>query len=189
MRRALGFRLTTFGQKLISFIDYLEANNSNVITTESALSWATCTARSTDQVYWWPYLITMDQYVAQQIAALDNGIRSVEFAGVALLLGLLVLAVQSLSILSERYSRRITVRRLFGAGFTRTYREPLLVFAAVWSFQLVGGHCRQPAWPQPLLHGDLLERCRRRHRRGHCSVRGGVGGGVLRWRPDVHREP
>ena len=85
-----------------------------------------------------PYLVTMDEYVSQQIAALDNGIRSVEFAGVALLVGLLVLAVQSLSILFERYSRRITVRRLFGAGFMRTYREPLLIFAAVWSFQLVG---------------------------------------------------
>jgi hypothetical protein len=85
-----------------------------------------------------PYLITMDQYVSQQIAALDDGIRSVEFAGLVLSVGLLVLAVQSLSILFERYSRRITVRRLFGAGFMRTYREPLLIFTAVWSFQLVG---------------------------------------------------
>jgi putative ABC transport system permease protein len=85
-----------------------------------------------------PYLITMDQYVSQQIAALDNGIRSVEFAGLILFVGLLVLAVQSLSILFERYSRGITVRRLFGAGFMRTYREPLLIFGAVWSFQLIG---------------------------------------------------
>jgi bacteriocin-associated integral membrane protein len=85
-----------------------------------------------------PYLITMDEYVSQQIARLDNGIRSVEFAGIALFVGLLILAVQSISILFERYSRRITVRRLFGAGFMRTYREPLLIFTAVWSFQLVG---------------------------------------------------
>jgi bacteriocin-associated integral membrane protein len=85
-----------------------------------------------------PYLITMDEYVSQQIAALDDGIRSVVFAGIALFVGLLVLAVQSISILFERYSRRITVRRLFGAGFTRTYREPLLIFGAVWSVQLVG---------------------------------------------------
>ena len=85
-----------------------------------------------------PYLVTMDEYVSQQIAALDNGIRSVEFAGIALFVGLLVLAVQSISILFERYSRRITVRRLFGAGFMRTYREPLLVFLAVWSVQLIG---------------------------------------------------
>jgi hypothetical protein len=85
-----------------------------------------------------PYLVTMDEYVSQQIAALDDGIRSVVFAGIALFVGLLVLAVQSISILFERYSRRITVRRLFGAGFIRTYREPLLIFGAVWSVQLVG---------------------------------------------------
>jgi putative ABC transport system permease protein len=85
-----------------------------------------------------PYLITMDEYVSQQIAALDNGIRSIEFAGIALFIGLLVLAVQSISILFERYSRRITVRRLFGAGFMRTYREPILVFGAIWSVQLIG---------------------------------------------------
>jgi putative ABC transport system permease protein len=85
-----------------------------------------------------PYLVTMDEYVSQQIAALDSGIRSVEFAGIALFVALLVLAVQSISILFERYSRRITVRRLFGAGFVRTYREPLLIFGAVWSVQLVG---------------------------------------------------
>jgi putative ABC transport system permease protein len=85
-----------------------------------------------------PYLVTMDEYVSQQIAALDNGIRSVAIAGIALLVGFLVLAVQSISILFERYSRRITVRRLFGAGFMRTYHEPLLIFGAVWSVQLVG---------------------------------------------------
>lgn len=85
-----------------------------------------------------PYLVTMDEYVSQQIAALDNGIRSVVLADIGLFVGLLVLAVQSISILFERYSRRITVRRLFGAGFMRTYREPLLVFGAVWSVQLIG---------------------------------------------------
>jgi putative ABC transport system permease protein len=85
-----------------------------------------------------PYLVTLDEYISQQIAALDDGIRSVEIAGVALFVGLLVLAVQSISIVFERYSRRITVRRLFGAGFMRTYREPLLIFGAVWSVQLIG---------------------------------------------------
>jgi hypothetical protein len=84
------------------------------------------------------HLVTMDEYVSQKIAALDAGIRSVVIAGFALLVGLLVLAVQSASILFERYSRRITVRRLFGAGFTRTYREVLLIFGTVWTVQLVG---------------------------------------------------
>ena len=51
MRRALGFKLTTFGQKLLSFVDYLEAHDSNVITAEAALAWAMATPRSTDQVH------------------------------------------------------------------------------------------------------------------------------------------
>lgn len=41
MRRALGFELTTFGQKLLSFIDYLETHEMSVLTTEAALTWAT----------------------------------------------------------------------------------------------------------------------------------------------------
>lgn len=85
-----------------------------------------------------PYLVTMDEFAARQIADLDNGIRSVAIAGLALFAALLVLAVQSISILFERYSRKITVRKLFGAGFARKYREPLLLFSAVWIAQLVG---------------------------------------------------
>ena len=40
MRRALGFKLTTFGNRLLSFVRYLEAHHMNVITAESALEWA-----------------------------------------------------------------------------------------------------------------------------------------------------
>ena len=40
MRRALGFKLTTFGQKLLSFVDYLEAHDLDVLTTDAALAWA-----------------------------------------------------------------------------------------------------------------------------------------------------
>jgi hypothetical protein len=46
MRRALGFKLTTFGQKLLSFVDYLEAHEASVLTTDAALAWATATPRS-----------------------------------------------------------------------------------------------------------------------------------------------
>jgi integrase/recombinase XerD len=70
MRRALGFRLTTFGQKLISFIDYLEAHDSNVLTTELALAWATSTRRSTDQVYWSRRLMVV-RIFARHLAVLD----------------------------------------------------------------------------------------------------------------------
>ena len=35
MRRRLGFKLTTFGTKLMSFIDYLDAVGATTITTDS----------------------------------------------------------------------------------------------------------------------------------------------------------
>jgi integrase/recombinase XerD len=52
MRRRLGFQLTTFGQKLMSFVDYLERTGATTLTTDAALAWATSTERSTDQVHW-----------------------------------------------------------------------------------------------------------------------------------------
>jgi integrase/recombinase XerD len=52
MRRALGFKLTTQGRHLMSFIGYCETRGAGHITTELALSWATQTARgSSDEVY------------------------------------------------------------------------------------------------------------------------------------------
>jgi integrase len=70
MRRALGFKLTTFGQKLVSFIDYLEAHDLNVIITESALAWATSTPRSTDAVHWSRRLMVA-RIFARHMAVLD----------------------------------------------------------------------------------------------------------------------
>lgn len=51
MRRALGFKLTTFGTKLLSFIDYLDAHDMDVLTSDAALAWATDTPRSSDEVH------------------------------------------------------------------------------------------------------------------------------------------
>lgn len=53
MRRALGFKLTTWGPKLMSFISHLESLGHDVVTTEDALAWATSTPRgSSDPVHW-----------------------------------------------------------------------------------------------------------------------------------------
>ncbi len=70
MRRSLGFQLKTFGQKLLSFIDYLEAYEMSVLTTEAALSWATSTPRSTDQVHWSRRLMVA-RIFARHLAVLD----------------------------------------------------------------------------------------------------------------------
>ena len=52
MRRALGFKLTTFGWRLISLATFLEQAGAAVNTTDAAVAWATATSRgSTDPAY------------------------------------------------------------------------------------------------------------------------------------------
>ncbi len=51
MRRTLGFKLTTFGQRLLSFVGYLEQRGISHITTDAALAWATATPRSTPRCW------------------------------------------------------------------------------------------------------------------------------------------
>lgn len=58
MRRRLGFKLTSFGEKLMSFVSYLEHTGATVLTAEAALTWATSTPRSTDQVHLSAYRLT-----------------------------------------------------------------------------------------------------------------------------------
>jgi integrase/recombinase XerD len=71
MRRALGFKLTTFGHRLISFVSYLETRQQQVVTTEAAVAWAVDTPRgSTDQVHWSRRLMVV-RIFARHMAALD----------------------------------------------------------------------------------------------------------------------
>ena len=70
MRRALGFKLTTFGQKLLSFVDYLEAHDLDVLTTDAALAWARATPRSSDEVHWSRRLMVV-RIFARHLAVLD----------------------------------------------------------------------------------------------------------------------
>jgi len=70
MRRALGFKLTTFGTRLLGFVAYLEARNLAVITTDAALGWAMTTPRSSDQVHW-SRRIMVARIFARHMAVLD----------------------------------------------------------------------------------------------------------------------
>jgi integrase/recombinase XerD len=70
MRRALGFKLITFGQMLFSFVDYLEGSDMNVITAEAALAWATATPRSVDEVRWSRRLMVV-RIFARHLAVFD----------------------------------------------------------------------------------------------------------------------
>lgn len=84
------------------------------------------------------HLVTMNEYVLLELQHLQDGVRDVAIAAVALLVGMLVLIAQSLTIIFDRYSRKIVVRRLFGLGFRRTYREFLRLFGVIAVVQTVG---------------------------------------------------
>ena len=52
MRRALGFKLTTHGQRLMSFVSFCEERSAERVTADLAIEWATRTAKdSGDEVY------------------------------------------------------------------------------------------------------------------------------------------
>lgn len=70
MRRSLGFQLTSFEQKLLSFVGYLEAHALDVITVDAALAWSTATPRSSDEVHWSRRLMVV-RIFARHLAVLD----------------------------------------------------------------------------------------------------------------------
>lgn len=70
MRRGLGFQLTSFEQKLLGFVGYLEAHGLDVITIDAALAWAMATPRSTDEVHWSRRLMVV-RIFARHLAVLD----------------------------------------------------------------------------------------------------------------------
>jgi integrase/recombinase XerD len=70
MRRGLGFKLTTFGSRLMSFVGYLERHDLPHLSTQAALAWATTTLRSCDEVHWSRRLMVVRVF-ARHLAVLD----------------------------------------------------------------------------------------------------------------------
>jgi integrase/recombinase XerD len=62
--------LTSFEQKLLSFVGYLDAHDLDVITVDAALAGAMATPRSTDEVHWSRRLMVVRVF-ARHLAALD----------------------------------------------------------------------------------------------------------------------
>ena len=48
MRRALGFKLDSWGPRLMSFVGFCEARGATTVTTDLAVEWATTTSRGSD---------------------------------------------------------------------------------------------------------------------------------------------
>ena len=48
MRRALGFKVESWGLRLVSFIGFCEARGAATVTTDLPVEWATTTSRGSD---------------------------------------------------------------------------------------------------------------------------------------------
>lgn len=101
-------------------------------------------------------LITVDQYILAEVSHLRTAMKQLLIASLAFVVGLLILVVQNLIIFFDKYQRKFVVRRLFGVGFFRTYREYFFVFSAVWALQLLAAFAVAPANRSPSSFGRLL---------------------------------
>jgi bacteriocin-associated integral membrane protein len=79
------------------------------------------------------HLITIDQQILENIYRISTAIQETLLMILALLCGWLVLMIQNLIIFFNKYQRPFVVRRLFGLGFIRTYKEFWLLFLMTWS--------------------------------------------------------
>lgn len=82
------------------------------------------------------HLSTLDDYQAGEVQRLEDDLRLLAITGAVLLVGLLVLTLQSVVLMFERFSRRIVIRRMFGHRLVRRYAEFLGVLAVVWVVQV-----------------------------------------------------
>jgi len=84
-----------------------------------------------------PHLVTLDDAALQKVHDLQRNITIITVTGLGLLIIMLILVLQCLTLLFERFARKIVTRRLFGLSFARRYREFLVIFGAVWVGEVV----------------------------------------------------
>lgn len=71
MRRALGFRLTTQGRHLMSFVGFCEERGADRVTADLAIEWATRTSRGSDDEVYQARRLDVVRIFARHLRALD----------------------------------------------------------------------------------------------------------------------
>jgi integrase/recombinase XerD len=71
MRRALGFKLETWGPRLMSFIAFCEERGAATVTTDLAVQWATTPARGGDHEAYQARRLDVVRIFARHLQALD----------------------------------------------------------------------------------------------------------------------
>lgn len=98
-------------------------------------------------------LVTMDEYTAAKIVKMRDDQRIFAIVAVLLFGGVALLALQSNSLLFNRYLVPIMVRRLFGTGLTARYAEVLRWLGAAWAIQFTVGVILLMAVGPPAVSG------------------------------------
>ncbi|MDQ0176113.1 DUF1430 domain-containing protein [Bacillus chungangensis] len=83
------------------------------------------------------YLVTIDQYILEEIYHLKKYLKLLLIVGVAILTGLLILIVQNLIVFFNKHQQKYVVNRLFGIGFFRTYKNYMMLLLSTWIVQLI----------------------------------------------------
>ena len=71
MRRALGFKLTTQGRHLMSFVRFCEERSADHVTADLALEWATRTTRGSGNEVYQARRLDVVRIFARHLQALD----------------------------------------------------------------------------------------------------------------------
>jgi integrase/recombinase XerD len=71
MRRALGFKLTSHGSRLMSFIRFCEDRGAATVTTDLAVEWATSTPRGSDHEAYQARRLDIVRIFARRLQPLD----------------------------------------------------------------------------------------------------------------------
>lgn len=83
------------------------------------------------------YLVTVDQVILQKIYNLQKSAKQFLLMSLGLMAGLLILIIQNLIVFFNKNQQKFIVRKLFGIGFFRTYKEYFLLFSTTWIFQIL----------------------------------------------------
>ncbi|MDQ0495495.1 bacteriocin-associated integral membrane family protein [Paenibacillus brasilensis] len=92
------------------------------------------------------YIVTVDQYILTRIYALQDGLKLLSLIIFGITLVLLFLIAQNLILLFNKYEQTFIIRKLFGFGFFKTYREFIRWFIATWAIQATIAVCFSPTF-------------------------------------------
>lgn len=78
------------------------------------------------------HLITLNDYVLAELQSLHRALRDQAITLLILFVVLIVLAIQSTTLLFEKSAKRVAVRKLLGYSFFARHRSSLFVLVATW---------------------------------------------------------